>query len=58
MLEEDNKNVPEITGGGLGQRFVDIKVSSETGVALDYFVLAYSNNASRITTEVPDPTFY
>lgn len=44
MLEYENSNVPEIKEGGLGQNFVEIRVTSEIGQALDYFVLVYSKN--------------
>lgn len=53
MLELQNKVKPEIKEGGIGQRYVTIGVRSSEGVALDYLILAYSNNKTATTTETP-----
>lgn len=58
MLEYENSMDPEITNGGLGEKFVEIKVASDIGIALDYLILVYSDegetgvpSAKNVTSE-------
>lgn len=44
MLEYENSKTPEIIDGGLGEKFVQIRVTSDIGVALDYLIFAYSDD--------------
>lgn len=48
MMEYENMNTPVIKAGGLGERFVEIRVTSEIGQRLNYQIMVYSHNSTSI----------
>lgn len=40
---DDNGGEIEIVGGGIGQKFVEIKLNSKNGKGLDFLVFAYAS---------------
>lgn len=48
MMEYENSNTPEIRAGGIGEKYVEIRVTSEIGQRLNYLIMVYSHNSTNI----------